>query len=244
MQRVYVEVSTPEFGSDKALKVHSMFGAIAKRYDTLNSLLSFGLDRLWRIEAAKLALEHNPYNVLDVATGTADLAICLKRYQPNISITAVDFVEAMLKIASKKVAKHKLDICLEQADGLNLPYANESFDAVTIAYGLRNFADYKKGLKEFYRVLKPRGRLVVLEFPPPPKGVFGQLFRFYFLKIVPLIGGLLSGKLDAYNYLPQSVLNFPSPAELAELMHEVGFKKVDFQPQTFCVSGLHIADKY
>ncbi len=223
-----------------------MFSAIANRYDTLNSLLSFGLDHLWRREAARAALEIESNvnkRVLDVATGTADLAISLKCYKPSVEVVAVDFVEAMLDLARKKVARLGLDISLEQGDGLALPFPSESFDVVTIAYGLRNFADYEKGLKEFYRVLKPKGRLVVLEFPPPPKGFFGQLFRFYFLKVVPLIGGLLSGKRDAYTYLPQSVLNFPNPETLSEIMYKTGFTKINFKPQTFGVSGLHIADK-
>ncbi len=220
-----------------------MFSDIANRYDALNSLLSFGLDHLWRREAAKVALENNAKRVLDVATGTADLAISLKRCKPSVEIVAVDFAQAMLDIARKKIARLGLDIHLEQGDGLNLAFANESFDAVTIGYGLRNFTDYEKGLREFYRVLKPKGRLVVLEFPPPPKGLFGQLFRVYFLKVVPIVGGLLSGKRDAYTYLPESVLSFPNPKALSELMYEVGFSKVNFKSQAFGVSGLHIVDK-
>ena len=220
-----------------------MFSDIASRYDALNSLLSFGLDHLWRREAAKVALANNAKRVLDVATGTADLAISLKSCKPSVEVVAVDFAQAMLDIASKKVARLGLDICLEQADGLNLPFANGSFDAVTIGYGLRNFTDYEKGLRELYRVLKPKGRLIVLEFPPPPKGMFGQLFRVYFLKVVPIVGGLLSGKRDAYTYLPESVLNFPNPEALSGLMYKVGFTKVNFKPQTFGVSGLHVADK-
>ena len=132
---------------------------------------------------------------------------------------------------------------LEQGDGLALPYEDDSFDALTIAYGLRNFADYGKGLSEFYRVLKPGGRLVVLEFPPPPEGVFGQLFRFYFLKVVPVLGGLLSGRRSAYTYLPDSVLKFPKPAELATMMEAAGFRNVSYTLQTFGVSALHVGDK-
>ncbi len=229
---------------DKATQVQTMFNAIAGRYDLLNAVLSAGVDRRWRAEATRLAFEKGATRVLDVATGTADLAISLKRYKPAAEVIGVDFAEGMLELGRRKVAKRGLSVRLEQGDGLNLPYPDASFDTLTIAYGLRNFADYQRGLGEFYRVLRPGGRLVVLEFPPPPKGPFGRLFRFYFLQVVPLIGGLLSGRRSAYRYLPDSVLQFPTPPTLARMMQRAGFDRVRYKLQTFGVSALHVADKH
>ena len=223
-----------------------MFGAIARRYDLLNRLLSLGIDRSWREQAVRVVLargQQGTKRILDVATGTADLALALKKAAPNAEVIGVDFVPAMLELGRAKAAKQKVEVRLEQGDGLALDFPDDSFDALTIAYGLRNFADYNKGLSEFYRVLKPGGRLVVLEFPPPPKGPFGQLFRFYFLKVVPILGGLLSGRRSAYTYLPDSVLKFPKPVELATMMEAVGFRNVSYTLQTFGVSALHVGDK-
>ena len=219
-----------------------MFTGIATRYDLLNRVLSFGIDKRWRQEATRVAYEKNATRVLDVATGTADLALNLKRYKPAATVTGVDFVEAMLVIGREKAKKQQQDITLLQGDGLNLPFEDSSFDTVTIAYGLRNFADYLGGLKEFYRVLKPGGRLVVLEFPPPPEGVIGQVFRFYFLHVLPWIGGLFS-KREAYSYLPDSVLKFPKPDDLALLMQQAGFVQVRYKLQTFGISALHVGEK-
>ncbi|MDZ7704816.1 MAG: bifunctional demethylmenaquinone methyltransferase/2-methoxy-6-polyprenyl-1,4-benzoquinol methylase UbiE [Trueperaceae bacterium] len=229
--------------SAKAVQVRTMFNAIARRYDLLNAVLSAGVDRRWRAEATRLAFEKGATRVLDVATGTADLAISLKRYRPEAEVIGVDFAEGMLELGRRKVARKGLSVRLEQGDGLNLPYPDASFDALTIAYGLRNFADYQRGLDEFYRVLKPGGRLVVLEFPPPPEGLFGRLFRFYFLRVVPLLGGLLSGRRSAYRYLPDSVLRFPPPPKLAVMMQRAGFDEVRYKLQTFGVSALHVGDK-
>lgn len=220
-----------------------MFSDIAGRYDLLNRLLSAGIDRRWRAEATQVVFEKGARRVLDVATGTADLAMALKCYQSEAEIIGVDFAEPMLAIGRKKIAKEGLDIVLEQGDGLALGYPDASFDALTIAYGLRNFSNYEQGVAEFFRVLRPGGRLVVLEFPPPPEGLFGQLFRFYFLKVLPLIGGLVSGRGGAYRYLPSSVLQFPDPRSLARMMQRAGFRDVRYRLQTFGVSALHVADK-
>ena len=232
-------------GDQKAHQVREMFGAIARRYDLLNRLLSLGVDRAWRKQAVRAALERAPSGgrILDVATGTADLALALKKSAPSAEVVGVDFVPAMLELGRAKAAKRGVDVRLEQGDGLALDFPDESFDALTVAYGLRNFADYDKGLAEFHRVLKPGGRLVVLEFPPPPGGVFGQLFRFYFLKVVPILGGLLSGRRSAYTYLPDSVLKFPKPSVLAAMMAAAGFADVRYTLQTFGVSALHVGDK-
>ena len=232
-----------EPGAGKAAQVHEMFSAIARRYDLLNTVLSFGFDKGWRKDAVRAAFAGGATRVLDVATGTADLALALKKYQPGAEVIGVDFVEAMLEVGRRKAREQGLGVRLEQGDGLALPYPDASFDALTIAYGLRNFADLDKGLREFYRVLRPGGRLVVLEFPPPPKGVFGTLFRFYFLQVLPRLGGLISGRRSAYAYLPDSVLKFPPPAALATQLERAGFREVRYRLQTFGVSALHTGEK-
>ena len=227
------------FAPGKAAYVRDMFGAIAPRYDLLNKLLSFGVDKGWREEAVAAALQNRPERVLDVATGTADLAIALKRAAPHTEVVGVDFAEPMLALGRRKVAARGLDVSLLQGDGQSLDFADDAFDSLTVAYGLRNFADRERGLEEFYRVLRPGGRLVVLEFPPPPGGAFGTLFRFYFLKLTPYLAGAVSGRRDAYEYLGKSVLEFPSPQQLADMMRRAGFTEVRYTLQTFGVSALH-----
>lgn len=235
--------ASPSEQQAKAEQVRAMFGAIAGRYDLLNNILSFGIDGVWRRELVNLAVQDSPQAILDVATGTADLAIALKKALPEAEVLGVDFAPEMLEYGRSKVAKQSLELPLEQGDGQNLAYADNSFDLVTIAYGIRNFSDRQRGLNEFYRVLKPGGKLMVLEFPPPPRGLFGRLFRLYFLGITPYIAGIIAGRKDAYAYLGESVLNFYEPAVFAEMMRVSGFVKVRYKLQTFGVSALHVAEK-
>ena len=232
-----------DYSRPEAQNVQRMFSDIAFRYDFLNRLLSFGIDQLWRQEAVRYIQQYNPQSILDVATGTADLAIALKQKLPRAKITGVDFAEPMLAIGRKKAASLGLEIPLLQGDGLHLDYADHTFDTLTIAYGLRNFSDRQRGLNEFYRLLKSGGHLVILEFPPPPKNWFGRLFRLYFLGLSPYIAGLFSGRRDAYVYLGKTVLEFPDPNRLASMMQQAGFVKVQYKLQTFGVSALHIAEK-
>jgi demethylmenaquinone methyltransferase/2-methoxy-6-polyprenyl-1,4-benzoquinol methylase len=227
----------PSKGDD----VRAMFDGIAHRYDTLNALLSLGIDRGWRRQAVAETLRNQPRRILDVATGTADLAIALRRAAPRASVTGVDFSGAMLDVGRAKAARQGVEVVLEVADGLALPYSDRSFDALTIAYGLRNFSDIDAGLREFRRVLRPGGALVVLEFPPPPRGLFGILFRAYFTRVVPFLGGLVSGQRGAYSYLPASVMAFPDPESLADRMRRAGFRDVRYHLQAFGVSALHRA---
>ena len=236
-------VSDSDAKQDKADRIQSMFNRIPKRYDFLNRLLSLGLDSLWRKDAVKATLVKQPDSILDVATGTADLAISLKRARPSAEVIGVDFAEGMLEVGRQKVVKAKLELPLLQGDGLALDYPDSSFDAITIAYGIRNFADVNAGLQEFFRVLKPGGRLVVLEFPPPPTNLLGKMIRFYYFRILPHLGGFLSGDPDAYSYLPASVIEFPNPEQLAQDMRDVGYFKVDYKVQSFGISALHVADK-
>ncbi|HET8986363.1 MAG TPA: ubiquinone/menaquinone biosynthesis methyltransferase, partial [Trueperaceae bacterium] len=234
--------------TDRAESVRRMFSEIAPTYDLLNSVLSHGVDARWRREAADAALGRRApseastgrYEVLDVATGTGKLAFAIKRLCAACRVVGVDFAEPMLEVARRGAATASLDVEFAVADGTKLPYAGGSFDAVTIAYGLRNFADPDAGLREFRRVLRPGGRLVVLEFPPPRAGVIGRLFRFYFTRVLPRLGGAISGRRGAYAYLPESVLAFFTPDVLAERMGAAGFVGVSYRLQTFGISAMHV----
>ncbi|MCH1927200.1 ubiquinone/menaquinone biosynthesis methyltransferase, partial [Shewanella sp. C31] len=182
--------------------------------DLLNRLLSFGADLRWRREAVRLALEKAPRRILDLATGTGDLALLLKAKAPEAEVVGADFAPPMLEIARKKAGERGLEVRFLEADALALPFPEGAFDAVTIAFGFRNFADYEKALRELYRVIAPGGRLVLLEFPPPPQGAFGLVYRVYFGRVLPFLGGLISGNFGAYRYLPESVAAFPPPEAL------------------------------
>ena len=227
---------------DKSADVQQMFASIAPRYDLLNRVLSLGVDRSWRREAASEALLLSPARLLDVATGTGDFALELKRRSPQTAVTASDFVPQMLDIGRRKAVSKHLDIAFEEGDALNLPYPDATFEALTCAFGFRNFADYERGLTEFWRVLTPGGRLVILEFPPPAPGLFGSLFRFYFRQILPRIGAIVSGNAGAYTYLPESVLAFPDPARLARLMVATGFR-ARYRLLSFGIAAIHVGTK-
>ncbi len=219
-----------------------MFSEIAPRYDLLNRLLSLGADLSWRRRAVALALEGRPRRILDLATGTGDLALLLKEGAPEAQVVGADFAPPMLALARKKAEVRGVEVDFLEADALALPFPDASFDAVTVAFGFRNFADYQRALHEIHRVLAPGGRLVLLEFPPPPKGAFGLVYRLYFGKILPFIGGLISGSFGAYRYLPESVEAFPPPEALKALMEEVGFR-VRYELLTFGVAAIHVGDK-
>ena len=229
--------------SEKADQVQAMFTSIAGRYDFLNSVLSFGVDKIWRNEAVQLAKSFKPGAILDVATGTADLAIALKKSLPEATVTGVDFAEKMLEYGREKAANQALEIPLLQGDGQNLAFDDNQFDLLTIAYGIRNFSDRKRGLNEFHRVLKPGGKLMVLEFPPPTKDLFGRLFSAYFLGLSPYIAGFISGERDAYRYLGESVLNFPRPDVFAGQINDAGFVNIRYKLQLFGISAIHVGEK-
>ncbi len=219
-----------------------MFSEIAPRYDLLNRLLSFGADLRWRRRAVGLALERRPARILDLATGTGDLALLLKQTAPGAEVVGADFAPPMLELARKKARERGLAVRFLEADALALPFPEGAFDAITIAFGFRNFADYRRALGELHRVLAPGGRLVILEFPPPPKGAFGLVYRVYFQRFLPLLGGLISGNFGAYRYLPESVEAFPPPETLKALMEEAGFS-VRYELLTFGVAAIHVGDK-
>jgi demethylmenaquinone methyltransferase/2-methoxy-6-polyprenyl-1,4-benzoquinol methylase len=217
-----------------------MFAGIASRYDLLNHLLSGNVDRRWRrLVAEKLrpALDADS-TVLDVACGTGDLSIVIAE-ACGARVVGVDFCRPMLDIAARKSAEVSRTIPFVEGDALRLPFADEQFDAATIAFGLRNLSDVAGGLGELRRILKPGGRLVVLEFSRPVVPGFRALFQFYFSRVLPRVGGLVSGSRGAYEYLPDSVSKFPDQARLASLMQEVGFENVDYRNLTGGIAALH-----
>jgi demethylmenaquinone methyltransferase/2-methoxy-6-polyprenyl-1,4-benzoquinol methylase len=222
--------------------VRAMFSEIAPRYDLLNRLLSAGVDQRWRRATVREALKHGPRRVLDLACGTGDLTLMLKRSAPEAEVVGGDFALPMLEIARAKAQKSGLQVRFQEADALKLDFPDGHFDAITIAFGFRNFADYGRALAELYRVLRPGGRLCVLEFPPPPKSGLGVLYRFYFTRVLPWVGGLVSGNPAAYRYLPASVERFPAPEALVGMMQKAGFK-VQYRLFTGGIAALHVAQK-
>jgi demethylmenaquinone methyltransferase/2-methoxy-6-polyprenyl-1,4-benzoquinol methylase len=221
-----------------ARAVREMFTAIAPRYDLLNHLLSANIDKLWwrRTAWAFMPILSRPNaRALDLCCGTGDMAFALHRHASKTSITGADFSHAMLKLASAKSRGNSAPKWIE-ADALQLPFPDQSFDLVTSAFGFRNLADYDAGLREICRVLKPEGEFGILEFSEP-KGVLGKLYKFYFRRVLPRVGSLIS-RTSAYSYLPASVERFPEPPELLTQMQAVGFRNVSWTPYTFGIAGL------
>lgn len=244
----------PEGARDEreaAAHVQRMFARIAPRYDFLNHLLSFSLDRLWRRRAAHrfLPILRSPdARVLDLCCGTGDLAFALARARhaqksAGFPIIGSDFVEPMLSRAREKSAKTPPpeSAVFAAADALYLPFADASFDLITSAFGFRNLANYEHGLREIARVLKPGGEVGILEFSEPGSGPLAAVFRFYFRHVLPRVGGAISGDAAAYAYLPGSVAQFPSPAALAALMEETGFADIHISWWNFGSVILHTA---
>ena len=239
--------------ADASKKVRDMFTQIAPRYDLLNHLLSFELDRLWRARAAKCLrpiLKRPDALVLDLCCGTGDLALAL-RDAGQARILGADFAHTMLvraRMKSQLAPTHsartpRVPIPYFEADALHLPFADASFDLVTSAFGFRNLANYEAGLREIYRVLKPGGTTAILEFAEPPQGFPGDLYRWYFTRVLPRIGWLVSGHRSAYTYLPLSVARFFRPPELAAAMRRVGYQSVDFREWTMRTVALHTATR-
>lgn len=221
-----------------------MFDRIAKYYDFLNHLLSLNRDKRWRKKAIDKLSRHNPKTILDVATGTGDLAIEAVRLNPD-KIFAVDISEKMLSIAKAKIDKRGLShkIQIQKSDSEALPFSDETFDAVTVAFGIRNFENLHKGLEEILRVLKKNGMFVILEFSKPKYLPFNYIYNLYFNKILPFIGGIISKDWNAYKYLPSSVNKFPDGLELLKILEEVGFKKLTFEPLSLGICTIYVGQK-
>jgi demethylmenaquinone methyltransferase / 2-methoxy-6-polyprenyl-1,4-benzoquinol methylase len=238
----------PEGARDEAsaaAAVRSMFDQIAPRYDLLNHVLSCNIDRLWWYKASRTfrhILARPEAQILDLCCGTGDMTLALLRRRPAQSrpILAADFAHQMLLRGAAKFAG-KAAIPLE-ADALHLPLPSSSLDLLTTAFGFRNLANYRAGLEEFYRVLRPGGELGILDFSEPG-GVMGKLYAFYFRRVLPALGSLLSGNAAPYRYLPNSVHAFPMPPQLIETMRSVGFAQVSWTPYSFGIAGLFRAVK-
>lgn len=262
--------TTPEGAADEeqaARWVRGMFGQVARRYDLLNHVLSFQVDRAWRAATAKRAeeiLRRPEARVLDLCCGTGDLMLELEKRRrllaqrdlgrqdavapgsPSSAISAPplifgsDFCHPMLVEAMRKAGNRSARTRVFEADALQLPLADASFDLITCSFGFRNFANYRKGLAELRRVLRPGGMLAILEFSQPPNRLFAALYAFYSKHVLPRIGALISGSSDAYTYLPESVRKFPGAELLAQEMRDMGYLDVEFERMTFGVVALHI----
>jgi demethylmenaquinone methyltransferase/2-methoxy-6-polyprenyl-1,4-benzoquinol methylase len=231
--------------NEQARRVREMFASIAGRYDLLNHLLSGNVDRRWRNVVAKAfstTLVKSDARVLDVACGTGDLSLTLFE-NGKAKIIGLDFCRPMLDIAASKSSKTGSALSLIEGDALNLPFASGSFDAATIAFGLRNLTSTEAGFKELLRVLKPGGSVAVLEFSRPNTPLLRTFFKFYFTKLLPVVGGWISGSKSAYQYLPDSVSRFPDQRKLASLMEEAGFERVSFQNLTGGIAALHLGSR-
>jgi demethylmenaquinone methyltransferase/2-methoxy-6-polyprenyl-1,4-benzoquinol methylase len=222
-----------------------IFSTIAPRYDLLNHLLSFNIDKRWRIDLVKLAGLKSGERVLDVCTGTGDLAIRFAHDHPENKIVGIDLSEEMLHIARRKVRSSRVDgsIRLLEADALSLPFANDSFEVVSIGFGLRNIAHHKKGISEMTRILKEGGRLVILEFSPPQRSLFGGMYRFYLNTIIRAIGGIISGSAEAYRHLSTSITSFPQPEEIVKLMEEEKLKDTCCRSLTGGIAYIYRGEK-
>ena len=231
-------------GSKKE-QVAAMFNAISPKYDALNRILSAGIDQSWRRKTLREIRATGALNVLDVATGTADLALALAKGIPGSRVVGVDISAGMLEVGRSKVRARDLEgrVRLDLGDGEQLPYEESSFGAVTVAFGVRNFENLEQGLRDMRRVLEPGGTLAVLEFSQPTAWPLRSLYLFYFKNILPRIGRMVSKDASAYTYLPNSVQAFPYGEAFAAKLREAGFKSVRVRPLTFGIASLYLAIK-
>jgi len=228
----------------KKQQIAKMFNSISAKYDLLNHLLSAGVDIYWRKTAINKLRKGSPKLILDVATGTGDFAMEALSLQPE-HVFGVDISDGMLDIAREKIKRKKLDqsITLMRGDSENLPFQENMFDAVIVAFGVRNFENLEKGLADMLRVLKPGGQVLILEFSKPDRFLFSQFYGLYFKYIVPVIGRLVSRDQTAYNYLPESVHAFPRGKTFADILSRTGFKNASFQRLTFGICSIYRGTK-
>lgn len=231
-------------GQNKAGYVREMFGGIAERYDLMNTFMTAGRDQAWRRLMARLAEVPPGGVVLDLATGTGNVARAVLERQPAAWVVGVDFALPMMVVGRRKIAAEGITgLSFAAADALTLPFRDDSFDAVLHAFLMRNITDIERGFAEQFRVLKSGRRLVCLEITSPESSIFRRLFQFGFGAVAPRLGQLVTGHRDAYTYLPQSVLRFPSPDRLAETMERVGFRQVSYRRVMLGTVAIHVAVK-
>ena len=227
----------------KKENIRQLFGSIAGDYDRLNHLMSLDVDKRWRKRAIRQV--EGASSVLDLACGTGDFAIAIAKALPACHVTGVDLTEEMLSVMAEKIAAEGLGdrISMEVGDGENLRFEEGSFDCVTIAFGIRNFENRAAGLREMLRVLRPGGKLVILELSLPRNKFIRWCFNLYFLHILPLIGGKISGDKGAYRYLPASVLKFPGPADFMATLRECGFRNITHKPFSLGICRMYTGEK-
>lgn len=240
-------MSVKPYDTDRTKKeqVRDMFDNIAPKYDLLNHTLSLNIDRLWRRNVVRLVRGCRPQRVLDVATGTGDLAIQIARRISGVQVLGVDLSEGMLEVARRKVAARGLEdrVSLEVGDAEHLSVEDASVDVVTVAFGVRNFGDLEAGLKQMARTIKPGGKVVILEFSRPRNPVFRTLYEFYTYRILPRIGGMISRDKRAYEYLPASVGEFPAPQEFLQMLSRAGFTNCRARSQSFGIAQIYIGER-
>ena len=229
----------------KKEEVREMFDNIAPKYDLLNHTLSMSIDRVWRRRVVGEVRRAKPGRILDVATGTGDLAIAMARRIRDVQVLGVDLSEQMLAVARRKIEARGLDgrIVLDRGDAERLAVADASVDVATVAFGVRNFGDLGAGLRELARTIKPGGKVVILEFSRPRNRVFRALYEFYSYKILPRIGGLVSRDKRAYEYLPASVGEFPAPEEFMGMMARAGFRNCRARSLSFGIAQIYIGER-
>lgn len=229
----------------KTEQVEQMFNNIAPAYDKLNHILSFNIDKIWRNKAIKWLKQFNPRTIMDVATGTGDFALLAYRKIKPEQLTGIDISEGMMNVGRVKVKKAGLEnhIKFKKEDCLNLTYPDNQFDAITVAFGIRNFENLEQGLSEMLRVLKPGGHLVILELTTPIKTPMKQLFQFYSQRVMPTIGKLVSSDKNAYTYLPSTINAFPQGEVMQDIIKKVGYSQVHFKRLTFGACTLYTATK-
>lgn len=237
----------PYADSDKSKReqVEEMFDNIAPKYDLLNHSLTVGIDKIWRRKAIKIASRNNPQKLLDIAAGTGDFTILEAKRTNAQEIIGIDISQNMLNVAIEKAKKQNLQnrIKFMKADSLDMPFSDNYFDAVTVGFGVRNFADIPAGLREIHRVLKPSGRLVVLELSEPSNPLIKGLYGFYFHKVLPMAGRLVSKDRSAYTYLPNSVDNFPYGQRFVDIMTECGFKNTKLKWLSCGIAAIYWGEK-
>lgn len=239
------KVKPYDSAAGKTGQVEAMFDSIAPAYDTMNRLMTLGIDRSWRRKAVRLVAAENPHRILDVATGTGDFAITLAHAVPGATVTGIDLSEQMLAIGKKKVEKAGLAsrVTLEKGDCLSLPFGDNTFDAITVAFGVRNFESLARGYAEMARVLRPGGVLCILELAVPGSPLVRPFYNIYTRGIIPLVGRLISSDPRAYTYLPQSIAAMPSGEAMLALLTEAGLGEARLHPLTLGVCAIYTARK-